>query len=40
MNHRIFAKFSVGNLHLDPVFSFHFKISNILKCDVILTKGY
>ena len=34
-----FAKFSMVNIHIDPDFSFHLKISDILKPDVILKKS-
>ena len=33
-------KFNMANLPKDPVFSFHLKISDILKRDVILKKSY
>ena len=33
------AKYSMVNIHIDPDFSFHLKISDILKPDVILKKS-
>ena len=35
----IVAKFSMQNPRMDPVFSFHLKISEILKGDVVSKKG-
>ena len=41
MKVHIFSKFSMENLRMDrSCFSFHLKISDILKRDVISNKGY
>ena len=40
MKLHIFAKFSMVNLHMDPVLTFHLKISDVSKRDIVSKKGY